>query len=58
MILWAGRYPSARNIDDLIPADEMGGIKKFIFNYPDDYFGTLELYGRLETILRDRLMKV
>jgi hypothetical protein len=58
MVLWAGRYPSARNIDDLIPADEMGGFKKFIFNYPDDHFATLELYERLETILRDRLMKV
>ena len=54
MILWYGRYPSARNIDDLIPADETGWFKKFMFNYPNDHFATLKLYDRLETILCNR----
>jgi hypothetical protein len=54
VILWYGRYPSARNIDDLIPAYETGYFRKFTFDYPKDHFATLKLYDRLETILFDR----
>ncbi|MFZ3353177.1 MAG: hypothetical protein WA268_20195, partial [Xanthobacteraceae bacterium] len=54
VVLWYGRYPSARNIDGLIPAHETGYFKKFIFNYPDDHFATIRLYDRLETLLQKR----
>ncbi len=51
VILWDGRYPSPRTIDDLIPTHETGLFKKFYFNYPDDHFAALKLYDRLEAIL-------
>ncbi len=71
VILWYGRYPSARNIDDLIPlywnplssptglapGDDAHGhyeFKKSSFDYPADYFATLKLYDRLETILQNQ----
>jgi hypothetical protein len=55
VVLWYGRYPSARNIDDLIPAHETGYFKKFMFNYPDDHFASLKLYDRLETLLQRKV---
>jgi hypothetical protein len=55
VILWYGRYPSARNIDDLIPADKTGKFRKFVFNYPADHLATLKLYDRLEIILQNRI---
>jgi hypothetical protein len=54
VVLWYGRYPSARNIDDSIPTHVTGGFKKFTFNYPDDHFATLRLYDRLEAILHNQ----
>jgi hypothetical protein len=54
VVLWYGRYPSARNIDDLIPTHEAGFFKKFSFNYPEDHFATLELYQCLEAELANR----
>jgi hypothetical protein len=51
VVLWYGRYPSARNIDDLIPAHENGLFKKFMFNYPEDHFAALQLYQSLEAKL-------
>jgi hypothetical protein len=66
VIVWYGRYPSARNIDDLIPVHDMPVVstfdgqlthhfKKFRFNYPHDYFATLKLYDRLETLLQEKI---
>ncbi len=57
VILWFGRYPSARNIDDLIPMDETGIFKKFYFNYPNDHYAALRLYDRLEETLEGRAPK-
>jgi hypothetical protein len=54
VILWFGRYPSARDIDNLAPADEAGHFKKFIFNYPEDHFAAMRLYDRLEDVLAPR----
>jgi len=53
-VLWSGRYPSARDIDDLIPMNEGGGFKKFYFHYPQDYFAALRLFDRIESALADR----
>ncbi len=57
VILWYGRYPSARNIDDTIPMGDGGLFKKFYFAYPDDHFAALRLYDRLESALAERALK-
>jgi len=57
VILWFGRYPSARNIDDLTPMDATGTFKKFYFDYPNDHFSALGLYDRLEATLAGRALK-
>ena len=57
VVLWFGRYPSARDLDDLIPMDASGLFRKFSFTYPDDHFAALRLYDRLEAVLAGRAPK-
>jgi hypothetical protein len=54
-ILWAGRYPSPRSIDDLIPTHDTGQFKKFYLNYPGEYIAVFRLYDRLEQALSQRI---
>jgi hypothetical protein len=57
-ILWRGRYPSPRGIDDLIPMHEGGRFKKFYLEYPNDHLALLRLFDRLEEILAQRLRQL
>jgi hypothetical protein len=47
-IHWAGRYPSATHIDNILSTRQDGTFKKFMLQYPNDHFGIVALYDRLE----------
>jgi hypothetical protein len=48
-IMWAGRYPSPREIGQGFPIDEHGYfVQKFFLEYPDDYFAVFKLCDSLD----------
>ena len=51
VILWLGRYPSARTVDADIAFFEGDGFEKSLSSYPEGHFAALELYDRLESML-------
>jgi hypothetical protein len=52
-IRWRGRYPSATDIENIIPIGDNGVFKKFILYYPRDHFDLISLYDKLEGLLEE-----
>jgi hypothetical protein len=56
-IRWQGRYPSATDIENIVPIDGNGFFKKFILYYPSDHFGVISLYDKLEGLLEEMVAR-
>jgi len=56
-IRWRGRYPSATDIENIIPIDDNGFFKNIILYYPNDHFDVISLFDKLEHHLEEAIIR-